>query len=1263
MVRLVDDQLFGDSGKIQDENLIEGALRSKTFATVVDLLGYGEIEGILDEGGDGTDTFRKNVFLDKTPLLNAVGIENFQDVTVEQRTGLSNQPKVQMVNATEINLDGQFPKEITKSAPVTETITNTSIDKIRVTIQIPQLQKFKNDGGISKQQVQITIKITESNGNVRTPVTVDDPESIIEGKVSNNFVKDYEIQFPLDSSGNVDLNFPLSVTVTRVTDDSSDQNKIRNKTFLAGITQIISETNQYNNFAYVATRFNAETFRSYPRRMFRVKGTKIRIPAPYTADGVTLTPQADTNNGRIIYPDGYIFQGVLTTTKVWSSDPAFVLFDLLTTDKGFGGPDGIIEEQNLDLFSFFEASKYSSALIDDPITLTTEPRFSTNIILNQRRDAYSLITDLCSVMRAEAFYTNGSLSIVQDRPTNTVTNTSDPQYLFNNSNISEQGFTYSTVGQKTKFTEVEVSYFNNDTQDLDFEYVSADQIDALSGYTTKFGNIRKTLKTFACTSRGQANRLGRWFLYTNLKETQICSFTATLEAGVYIRPSTIIGIADSLKAGIRRGGRINSVNDSQGDGNIDQIIVDDANNTDLADSNNAKLSVVLSNIKEIDANTKQNTMIETRDISSISGRTITVTSPFTSTAELKPQANSVWAIENTDVEFQTYRVISVEEENHCEYKITAIIHDTNKYAQVEATNVPANPRNITTLIDEKPSPSLLEAEERIIVLNDRAVSAIFVTWQPVQGVKEYYLEFAGPDDNPQTLRVTRPDFTLKESELGQYTFKVKSVNALGVMSSTTSSVSLETFGKTALPADVQNLQIEPISDQFVRLRFDQSTDVDVVHGGTLVVRGSNVGDGTATFSNSTEIEKEVSGNVTEVIVPNIGDQGEYILKFKDDGGRLSAGETSVIFTSPETLTKLSVFTDREDNDSPPFQGVKNDCFFSTGRSALVLGSLDLLDTVSDFNNIINFDILGNVDTTGGFYLFANSLDLGTVHPLKIRRHFVTEGFYAQNTIDTRRGNINTWTDFDGADSSAVDVDAKLLVATTDLDPDTTISAQYLMSSGSSRITKSSHGLKKGDLVFITFTSGFAQNKNIDHDFVVQSLDPSDPTNKFNVITPSSVGNVVAQSGNCTISNKFTPFNTFVNGTFKARGFKFKCELETKDPAQSIAMKQMGYVAEMDSRTETSLGNTAASTGGFIASGTSTKSVSFTKSFFTGQSGTSVAANSVLPSIGITIENAQSGDFFTLSNITGSGFDIDIKNGSTNVARNFKYTAVGFGRGS
>ena len=1213
MPRLVDDQLFGTDRKVVDPDLIDGGLRSKQFATVVDLLGYGEVDSIFDVGGAGSDTFQKNIFLDGTPLKNANGDNNFQDVEVFFKNGASNQTAIQEINAVENTVPVSAP--VTNSASVTRSITNTSVDKIRVTIQFPALQEFKTDGDIIGTEVKISIRITENDGTVSNPVV----ENAINGKATSPFVKDFEIKFERTMS------FPINVTVIRNTADSTES-RLQNATNFLSLTEIITDSSAYQGFAYVALRFNAQEFQSYPKRMYRIKGTKIKVP-----HGTTI----DSNNGRVIYPSDYTFNGTFKTDKEWCSDPAWILYDLLTTDKGFGGSDGVIDADTLDVFSFYSASAYNSELITDPITETTEPRFSANIILNRKNDAFTLINDLCSVMRATPFYSVGSLTLSQDRPTNTTTNTSDAQYIFTNANVSDQGFTYTSLGQKTKFTEVEVSYFDNDTQTLNFEYVSADEITALSGYTTKFGKIRKTLKSFACTSRGQANRLARWFLYTNLKESELCTFKTTLEAGVIVRPSMIIGVADSLRAGVRRGGRIKSVT------NTTTIVVDDANNTDLTAENSATLSVIMP-----DGST------ESRSISSISGTTITVSSAFSTS----PQANSIWAIENTTVEFQTYRVLGIEETNHCEYNISAIIHDTNKYSQVEDTTVAANPRTITTLLDEKPSPSNASAVEQIVVLNNRAVSKIFVAWEPVQGVKEYLLEFQYENDNPERHRISRPSFELFESRLGSYTFKIKSYNTLGKLSSSTTTVGVEAIGKTAVPADVQNLKIEPISDQFIRLRFDQSTDVDVLHGGNVIVRSSNATSG-VTFSNAVNVFPALSGNVSETIVPNI-QNGTYVLKFRDDGGRISSGDASIVMLStvPNVLPKLVVLTDREDTDSPtPFAGTKVDCFFSDDVDGLVLGSLDLLDGVTDFDAIADFDFLGAVDITGGHYDFANTLDLGGKQPVQFRRHIVSNGFYPNDLFDKRTANIDTWTDFDGV--KAFDVNASLLVATTDSDPDTSTAGTYTINNGSGgagtiiTITKTNHGYSAGSFVTLDFTSG----TGVDGDYQIQSVPTTDT---FTLTSATSL----STSGNCNFSAEFSQFNPFVNGTYVARGFKFRCEMDSDDPAQSIEIDQLGYTAELESRTETSLGN-AGATNGLIASGSSTKSVTFTNSFFTGQSGTSIAANSVLPSIGITIENAESGDFFALSNISSTGFDIDVKNGSSHVNRNFKYAATGFGRGS
>ncbi len=266
---------------------------------------------------------------------------------------------------------------------------------------------------------------------------------------------------------------------------------------------------------------------------------------------------------------------------------------------------------------------------------------------------------------------------------------------------------------------------------------------------------------------------------------------------------------------------------------------------------------------------------------------------------------------------------------------------------------------------------------------------------------------------------------------------------------------------------------------------------------------------------------------------------------------------------------------------------------------------------------------------------------------------VSQGFYPNDLIDKRTGLIDIWTDFDQA--TAFDVNAKLLVATTQGDPDATVAATYAQSGTTITVTKTSHGYAVGNFVVLDFTSG--ANNELDGFYKIETVPNA---NTFTVTATISK----TTSGNCTFSAQFSQFNPFVNGVYVARGFKFKCEMSTDDPAQSIEIDQLGYTAEIKSRTETSLGNAGATTGGHIASGTSTKSVTFTNSFFTGQAGTLVPANSVLPSIGITIENAQQGDFFTLSSITGTGFNIDVKDSSgNNVNRNFKYAATGFGRGS
>ena len=869
---------IGQIAGLTNPELPDDVLASKQFQTLVELLGEGEIEGFPSAAGltQGTTAYNnaalKDVFLNGTQVLQSTASNtspadtdfNFQNVSFEPRFGTSNQTAIQGIS--EIETENAVGVAVTKASPVSRSITNTSINAVRVTLGFPSLQKFEDDGDINGAEVAINIQTIENDGTTTTVIT-----DTVKGRTASTYFRDYKINFASDTS------FPVTIRVNRTTDDSTETT-LQNSSIWSSFTEIINEQRAYANSAHVALRFDAETFPSIPSRMYKVRGTKIKIPHNGTVQ----------SDGSILYSG--TFNGTFKTDKEWTNDPAWILYDLLTTSKGFGDQ---IDTTQLDVFSFYSASVYSAEQVDDGSgTGSTEPRFSCNVVIQNQKQAYDLINDLCSVMRVMPFYSAGTISITQDRPT-------DSSYLFNLSNVTEQGFSYSNSAKNSKITVVNVAYFDNETQQIEYETVED------TALQTKYGVVTKNLRGFATTSRGQASRLGKWFLYTQSNEAEIVNFTTTLESGTLVRPGAVINVADPLRAGVRRGGRIKTGVSTT------QIIVDDENNTDLATTGSATLSVILAD-----------GTLETKTIDSISGTTITASSAFSST----PPSNSVWVIENTTVQLQTFRVIGVTEVDQLAYQITAVAHNSSKYANVEDGTALAT-RTITTLTELKPSPSNLQGSEQIVVLNNRAVSKLFIQWQPVAGVTEYMVQYRFQNENFISERITRPDFTIFETKNGTYEIRVFSYNALGKPSITPTTTSFTTVGKTARPADVQNLRIEPISDQFVRLRFDKSTDVDVVHGGNVVVRSSNLTDGTGTFTNAVDVIPALPGSINETIVPNIV-EGEYILKFRDDGGRLSEGETSVLVTSPDPLPKLTVFTDREDTDSPPFAGAKVDCFFS-----------------------------------------------------------------------------------------------------------------------------------------------------------------------------------------------------------------------------------------------------------------------------------------------------------------------------------------------
>jgi hypothetical protein len=522
----------------------------------------------------------------------------------------------------------------------------------------------------------------------------------------------------------------------------------------------------------------------------------------------------------------------------------------------------------------------------------------------------------------------------------------------------------------------------------------------------KYGVITTNIKAFACTSRGQAARLGEWLLYTEQYETEVVSFKTSVDAGVLVRPGQVIEIADPVKSGVRRGGRIATATTTV-------ITVDDTAETDLVTTGSATLSVIL-----------PDGTVETKAISSIAGANITVSSAF-STA---PNANSIWVLSNSNVETSTWRVLTISEIDRVQYEVTAIAYNASKYNYVER-GFKLETRDITQLNEPRPAPTNLSASETIYESNGQARVKLIVSWSAVVGVSEYRVQWRPVDGNWTTVSVPRTDYEILDTTAQTYEIRVYSLNGARAPSISPASLSFAAVGKTAVPGNVQNLTFEAISANSGRLRWNPTVDLDVKIGGRVHIRHSNLTDGTATWANSVDLVEAKAGSATEAIIPLV--EGEVLVKFEDDGGRQSATETSVIVDLPDTLGNLLVQSRREDADVPPFQGSKTTVFYSEEYDALTLDGTGTIDSIADFDAITSFDILGDV-ASSGTYQFNSTLDLGSAYSLDLKRFFVTRAYFPSDLIDSRTGEVDSWDDWDG--TAAAGVNAKLYLRSTSDDP-------------------------------------------------------------------------------------------------------------------------------------------------------------------------------------------------------------------------------------
>jgi len=295
------------------------------------------------------------------------------------------------------------------------------------------------------------------------------------------------------------------------------------KSAIDSITEMYDDFISMPNTAGVLTTFDARYFTSIPQRAYDVRMLKVKVPSNYN-------PFAKTYDG--------IWDGTFKLS--WTDNPAWCFYDLITNRRyGLGK---YVDPDLTDKWTLYEIGQYCDQLVSAGQAGLYEPRFTCNVLISTREDAYKVINDMASIFRAIVFYNGGLIFTSQDRP-------KDAIYIFNNSNVKDGEFTYSNTSKRVRRNVALVRY--NDKNN--FYKPAVKYVEDRNGII-RFGIRETEVSAFGCTSEGQAERLGKWTLLSENLESELINFETSLPA-MYLKPGDIVFIQDQNRQNKILGGR------------------------------------------------------------------------------------------------------------------------------------------------------------------------------------------------------------------------------------------------------------------------------------------------------------------------------------------------------------------------------------------------------------------------------------------------------------------------------------------------------------------------------------------------------------------------------------------------------------------------------------------------------------------------------------------------------------------------------------
>ncbi|MDC7948889.1 phage tail protein, partial [Enterobacter kobei] len=677
-------------------------LQSVAKAKILVALGEGEFAGQLTG---------KDIYLDGTALENADGSQNFSGVTWEFRAGTQAQKYIQGIPGTENEIS--VGTEVSSATAWTRTFTNTQLSAVRLRLKWPSLFKQEDDGDLVGYSVNYAIDLQTDGGTWQTVLNTS-----VTGKTTSGYERSHRIDLPQAGS-------TWTIRLRKITSDANSA-KIGDTMTLQSFTEVIDAKLRYPNTALLYIEFDSSQFNgSIPQISCEPRGRVIRVPDTYD-------PETRTYSGT--------WTGAFKWA--WTDNPAWIFYDLVVSDRfGLGHR---LTAANIDKWTLYQVAQYCDQMVPDGKGGNgTEPRYTCNVYIQDRNDAYTVLRDFAAIFRGMTYWGGDQIVALADMPR-------DVDYSYTRANVVGGRFTYSSSTTKSRYTTALVSW-----SDPGNAYADAMEPVFEQALVARYGFNQLEMTAIGCTRQSEANRKGRWGILTNNKD-RVVSFDVGLDGNIP-QPGYIIAVADELLSGKVMGGRISAVN-----GRVIKLdrVADAAAGDRL--------------ILNLPSGASQS-----RTIQAVNGESVTVTTAYSET----PQVEAVWVVESDELYAQQYRVVSVSDNDDGTFSITGAWHDPDKYARID-TGAIIDQRPVSVIPPGNQSPPAnIVISSFSVVQQNISVETMRVSWDQAQNAIAYEAQWRRNDGNWVNVpRSSTTSFDVPGIYAGRYLVRVRAINAAEISS-------------------------------------------------------------------------------------------------------------------------------------------------------------------------------------------------------------------------------------------------------------------------------------------------------------------------------------------------------------------------------------------------------------------------------------------------------------------------------------------------